>query len=598
MSIVEQSTACEPGVRRDVVVVTLEASTVAETPAAQRAQIALRGDGTSPTTRRVSPGGRLLLVATGGLPATGGQLTVGSGAAPTGAPRERPSRSATPLAPWAEVSISGETARLACDDVGLKHLYVTQGRGWAAASTSALVLGAIAGAEPDAASWAAQALLGFSAGTRTVAAGVERVPAGHEAHLGDGRVRLVARSGTPARGRADDGPQVLREVVGELLEAHPNLGLELSGGLDSRVLLAALPRARRPGRTAMTIGSEHDPDVRVAEDLARRQGLDHHVLPPPDASGLEPSAALAAALASGRRREHAGDALAAWVLDDVESRAPSGPRLTGVNGEFARGFYYPATPRHGPVTGRRVARLARWRMFTNHRAAGWLFDESWLASQQRALMEQITCRLGESGLPWRPATDEYYLRERIPNWAGPGYSHAATQRLVVAPFTSPAFLAWARATPPHRRAESQALATLLASLDPELAALPLADGTTPVELARGTATARSVRVGRRLAAKARQRLRDERRSPTGAATLVPSVCRALRDDAVLAELAEVDFLTAEGLERFAAGEVPVDQPTVSFLVNLLGTRRHLAATSTTPQPLERAGGRADEERTR
>jgi asparagine synthase (glutamine-hydrolysing) len=584
MTLASESDTSQFRGRRDVVVVTLAPTATQEADRwVDSARAALLTGCEDQASYWTSPRGGLAVIATGGLAPTGGPLAVGgsqAGGAPGAIPVTRSGHGQGPdRPPWAALELTGETARFVGDLVGLKHVYVTQGRGWAAGSTSALALARLAGSALDPVSWASQALLGFSVGTRTVATAVARVPAAHDVRLAEGRAHVVARSVTRPQIGSATGADVIRGVVGALLDEHPDVGLELSGGLDSRVLLAALPPEQRGGRAALTIGGADDPDVRIARRLALRFHLDHHVLPPPDAADLEPTVALSTALASGRRREHASDALAAWVLDDVESRAPRSPRLTGVNGEFVRGFYYPATPRHGPVTHARVARLARWRLFANHRAADWLLDGDWLKDHERGVIDLTSRTMRAYGLSWRPATDEYYLRERIPNWAGPGYSHAATQRLVLAPFTSQEFLAWARAMPYEHRAESRALVEALMMLEPALADLPLAAGPTPVAMTRRGALAtvsRSARAGRRLVGKVRQRLRNERRPPTGAATLVPVVTRALRDEVVLEELAGVEFLDRVGLEQFAEGLATPDQPTASFLVNLLGTQRLLA----------------------
>jgi asparagine synthase (glutamine-hydrolysing) len=497
------------------------------------------------------------------------------------------------LPPAARLHLDGRQVRLSTDAVGLKHLYITRGEGWVAASTSALVLGGLRGTPRlDPLTWGALALMGFAVASRTVLADVQRVPAGCDLILTDGRARIEQRDEAVSE-PGGDGASAVRDAVGQLLDAHPDLGLELSGGLDSRVMLAALPRDQRKGRVALTIGSAGDADVVVARQLATRFGLEHHVVEP--ATGPhDPVEALRAVIASGRAREHASDALGARVLDDVEGQAPVGPRLTGVNGEFVRGFYYPGTPRSGPVTRSRVARLARWRMFANHRTATWLFDQHWLEEQERSLVDLATRTLQGYALPWRPATDEYYLRERIPNWAGPGYSHAATQRPVLAPFLHPAFISWARSTPPSERADSRALAGVLASLEPGLADISLAGGPAPADLLRGGPSAaidRGRRFAGKLTDKVRQRLRDERRAPRGAAALLPYVAEGLATSDLGTELRGVDFLDPAALERVAAGAVRLDQPTASLLVNLLGTSRFLDDAS------DRAGHHAPPSRT-
>jgi asparagine synthase (glutamine-hydrolysing) len=492
--------------------------------------------------------------------------------------------------PGASICIGEGQARFLTDAVGLKHLYITSGAGWSAAGTSALVLGAVVGADLDADAIGALALLGFLTGQRTLLAGVERVAAGHDLLLELGRGTPVPHRRSTGTATAAGGPTVVAAAVRRGLEADPMLGLELSGGLDSRVLLAAIPPEERRGRVAMTIGHPGDADVTIASRIAARYGLDHHVLEPLREVPTDPDVALAAAMDAGRARDHAADALAGQVLDDVERRAPAGARLTGVNGEFVRGFYYAGTARTGAVTRQRVERLARWRLFANHRTADWLLQPGQLEVHARSLIDEMAARMAPLGATWRTATDEYYLADRIPNWAGPGYSHGATRRPVVAPFLDPAFLAWARRTPVADRAGSRALAVTLAALDPTLATLPLVGGPRPTELAR-TGAAADVARGRRFAVKAagkvHQRLRNQRRPPTGAAMLVTTVTRALSSTEVAHDLRAVPLLSEEGLARLASPSVALDQPTASLLVNVLGVVRYLtdvARRAETDQP--------------
>jgi asparagine synthase (glutamine-hydrolysing) len=74
--------------------------------------------------------------------------------------------------------------------------------------------------------------------------------------------------------------EALRASVARQCAGPGRLGLPLSGGLDSRALLAALP-PDAPRLPVVTYGTPASDDVRVAGRLARLAGLPHHTIPLP-----------------------------------------------------------------------------------------------------------------------------------------------------------------------------------------------------------------------------------------------------------------------------------------------------------------------------
>ena len=78
-----------------------------------------------------------------------------------------------------------------------------------------------------------------------------------------------------------------------------------------------------------------------------------------------PARARHLAEVASRRLDAATDPLAFAVLQEAEAGLAEVPRLSGLGGEVVRGFYYLPAPMRGFGRDRRVARLARWRMFPN-----------------------------------------------------------------------------------------------------------------------------------------------------------------------------------------------------------------------------------------
>lgn len=467
--------------------------------------------------------------------------------------------------PWAEARLRPDGIEVETDAIGLKHVYVVRAEQWAAVSTSALVLGSLTGGELDDVAWGAMAFMGHAIGRRTIFRGVERLPGRATARLTRGHLE-VTRAPEPSVPAPDTGAEAIRIAVNDCLAAAPDAGIELSGGLDSRVILAALPSAHRRRLRALTLGREGDDDVVVARTIARRLRLDHDVVAV-DATETS-QVALKRVRQSVLAHDGQADGLAEAVLDDVEARAPAGARFTGVNGEYCRGFYYPGLFPGTRVSASSVRRLSRWRIFANHRADSTLFAAGWLREVEDQLLASITGDMHEYGSSLRAASDEYYVHQRLPNWAGPGYSHAAERRLVLAPFLHPAFLAWVNSVPTSERAGSRAMSRTLFELDPWLASLPLAGGLKPVDLGSSGVPA-TYRRGRlwvkKVNAKVNQRIQREGRPAAGTQGLAPAVASAWRNESAHESLSGVGFLGDRFVERCAS---PLDAASLSFLLNL------------------------------
>jgi asparagine synthase (glutamine-hydrolysing) len=486
-------------------------------------------------------------------------------------------------APSAILEVTRERAVFSTDHLGMKHLYWMQGDGYAAVSTSAAVLASLANSGLDELSVAHFALLGFPLGNETMFRDVHKTPGGVDVSLANG-VLTQCQRGAPAGDVARSGPQAISRAVQELLAANPGASIELSGGLDSRLILAALPRAARRNRVAITVGSDDGADVRIARHLAAREGLDHVVIRGATEADDGPDGARRRVEAAARSRDFMANPLASAITDRVETLAPTGPRFSGVNGEYVRGFYYPGTLPWGPISAGNVDRLLRWRMLTNERVAAALFVPGWMAAQARTLADWLRQELAETALPLRPATDEFYLRHRVLGWGGPAYSHAVTQRTVLAPFLHPAFLGWAASTEPTERAGSRAMAAALGVLDPGLADIPLAGGLRPRDLAtRGLLSGgrRATLIGKKAGRKLNQRVSGRRRPPGGVGRLLPHVLRSWAERPPFDGLEGYAFIDQEQLRRWNDDPTGVDASTASFLANLSGATSFLDVVSST-----------------
>ena len=386
---------------------------------------------------------------------------------------------------------------------------------------------------------------------------------------GVARSHLAAPPASAATSLAD----AVRLVVGSL-DDRP-LELELSGGLDSRVLLAAAVATGAPVHRAFTIGGPHDDDRRRAVDLAARTGLQHDIVDPADLDPDDTAALVRLAVAAGTDRGWVANPIDAAVLHWVEDQRGTGAGLSGQNGEIARGFYYRG-PHRLARPNHRVAALVRWRLLANAANDPQLLRPD-LASGRDELVEAAVAEWLDpsSSRRFLESTDDFYLRHRMTRWVGPAYAAAARRHPVVAPFLSVGFVHEALRLSPGERRHSTAMASVAVQLAPELAALPLAHGPAPARLARGTGRAALAGLdGQRRKAwgKVRQRLGGAPARPVGTPVIAAAVasCR----ESLVDLLADDPLLAASGLARARAS---ADARDLAFLLSLAAWRAPDAA---------------------
>ncbi|MGQ0576436.1 MAG: asparagine synthase-related protein [Pseudonocardia sp.] len=464
------------------------------------------------------------------------------------------------------------------DDVGLHHVYGVRGDGWAAVASSPWPLARLAGAPLDEAALGAYRLIGHHLGTATPWRGVEILPAAGRWRLADGRLDALPRAPAapveqvPARVAVGRVAALLRAQVGRVLDEFPDVVLELSGGLDSRILLAAIPRARRRDVAALTLRASASADDAVAGRLAAATGMRRHVVDLDELAALTPAAAHALVHAAAVGYGGVAQPVAMAVLDWAEARAPQEPRLNGQGGEFARGFYHPGQPARPAPTSRLVHRLARWRLFVNDVVDPAVLEPGFAARTGAATLATLERTFAAYRTDWLGACDEFYLDERLRRWVGADVSRSGGRRVVLAPYFHSGVLAAARGLSAEVKRGSAFSARLLAHLDPELAAVPLAGGAAPVDLGRrgpGPAARAGWRTAADVAAKVTARHRGAGRAPLGADLVAQRTVAHWRAHPELLDPVRATGLVDDG--RVAAvlrGEIGASAATVGFLAVL------------------------------
>jgi asparagine synthase (glutamine-hydrolysing) len=473
---------------------------------------------------------------------------------------------------------TGDAVIATTDALGFRHLYYRVGDGWTAVSTSARVLARLAPTALDRDGLAVQSLLGWQLRGRSLFESVTKVPAGGLVEIRDGRIRLGTFTNEPEGERIPLAEAVasmssmLRSYLSAYLDDHPDAVLQLTGGQDSRLLLSAIEPRRRRGLRVVTLGRPDSPDVVIASRLAHRYGMKHEILSVDGLDTLDPDEAYARCAAAAGAIELGADPLAWAALDFAEARAMPGPRISGLGGEVARGFYYLGRDGDGPVTESRARRLADWRMFVNEAVEAPALRQEFRERAREVAHAEVLAALSDGGRSWFEATDELYLGQRMQHWAGATESPVSARRRIVNPMLDDRWIANARALAPEDKAGSKFLARLQIELDAELAGLPLEGRPSPATYAapglrsswrRGTTTV--AKAGRKLG----QRVRRRGRPPVGGEILTRAVTTYWRaHPETVAGLAASEILEPRWLDDVLTGRHEPGPSTVAFLLNL------------------------------
>lgn len=482
------------------------------------------------------------------------------------------------LPTFGAVQRRGTAVTATTDALGFRHLFYREGHGWAAISTSARVLASLAPTTLDRDGLSVQSLLGWQLRGHSLFESVSKLPAGRLAEVRGGRLHVAPFTDQPDDERIPVAEAVasmssmLRSYLSAYLDDHPDAVLQLTGGQDSRLLLSAIDPRRRRGLRVVTLGRRDSPDVVIAARLAHRYGMRHEILSVDGLDTLEPDEAYARCAAAAGAVELGADPLAWAALDFAEARAIPGPRISGLGGEVARGFYYLGRDGDGPVTEAKARRLADWRMFANEAVEPSALRAEFRERARDVAHAEVLAALTEGGRSWSDATDDFYLGQRMQHWAGATESPVSARRRIVNPMLDDRWIATVRALAPEDKAGSRFLARLQIELDADLARLPLEGRPSPATYVtpglrsswrRGTTTV--AKAGRKLG----QRVRRRGRPPVGGESLADALTTYWRAyPETLAGLSESDIIEPRWLDDVLAGRRRAEPGTVAFVLNL------------------------------
>ncbi len=305
--------------------------------------------------------------------------------------------------------------------------------------------------------------------------GIQRLGPGGEACFQSGSI--ARHSNSPWSPSFSDGQGDGSPILSSLLECGFDTGrtpsLGLSGGLDSRLVLAFLEKRGKRDFAAHTLGDSEDPDVKIADTIAGITGLEHqHFSPPaPDVNSLITIL-----------RSYAPQLI---LTEPVTSIARLGFAMTlhsqnklmvdGGFGELSRRQFLNRLVTAGKSAIRsrdslRLMRMMRWRR-------GDIFSHEATEQMEQAVPGEI-----EETLETMPLLHEigienfvdlFSVRTRLPNQAGPEQALLDSEVLNYMPFAQPSFLRNTFATSVSLRSNGRNFKRLIKQLDPRLTRIPL-----------------------------------------------------------------------------------------------------------------------------
>ena len=475
------------------------------------------------------------------------------------------------------------------DALGFRHLYVAQRAKWSGVSTAAYLLASGLDGALDYEALAVQSQLGWQLGQRTLYAGVDKVKPSSMLTISDGQIRtdVFAEDPPPPMLHLDaavaNAARTLRGYLTGYLDDHPDAILQLTGGLDSRILLSAIPPALRRGLRVVTLRVPGVPDLHIAAALSKQFGMHHEVISLDGLADLHHGEAYQRCIAAAIQVDCMSDPLAHASLSFAESRAEAGPRLSGLGGEVARGFYYHGVRTNSLVTRRRAYRLAAWRMFANESLESGALDPNFSSWARNFAMKDVYRILKSAGMPWFAATDALYLAHRMQRWAGVLASAVSMDRRVVNPMLDNRFLRVACGLSTQDKRNARFLSRLLLALDRDLAAIPLDGRPAPSAYAdrslRNTAQllgSDTARLGRKVL----QRIRHVNRPPAGGEIMAAKVVEHWQANPELLDpLRKMDIFAVPWLDGIIEQRVSPRSSSVAFMVNVLAAQ--IAVTTAT-----------------
>ena len=411
-----------------------------------------------------------------------------------------------------------ERAEILTDALGLAQVFCAREGGGVLVSNSAALITAVLGLDsPNPLGVCSFLGLGWAAGASTLNSGVEVLCGGARHTLDSTGLSTRQDFGPqtiPRKRGAPISPAELAErmttITGNAVHSMQRVGCALTGGRDSRVLVALL---RAAGEEALyfTGGPPSSPDVVIASELAKMLGLEHELVHhDPASTSFDWTEAASRFVA-----QNDGLASLLQLPDYIElppSPPPLGVKLWGVGGEIGRTGtgMLTAIATNAPVL-QRSNRVQRKLLGVKSRDDGGVMTREARHELAGYFDRFHHERLAEG---WSPdeIQEAFYTFERVGRWGATGPRRMAVSDDIFGPFASRLFIDYCYSLSSKERFVESAHYRLLSEISTSLRDHRY---DTPFPTPRPWLA--SAMATRQLLIAVRKRLRDRRRTSTVAA---------------------------------------------------------------------------------
>jgi asparagine synthetase B (glutamine-hydrolysing) len=267
----------------------------------------------------------------------------------------------------------------------------------------------------------------------------------------------------------------LQSFINPHIDDSRSLTVGLSGGLDSRLLVALLLSAKRPF-SSYVFGHADEPDVRIARRIAAAERLTqmhfHDPLPSPDE--------CLAQVRSFVVRSGGNSPVSGYIKQRYYGRIHSEQKvlIDGGMAEIARRQFMNRLLKFGrrAILNRRRPPLLPYVSY--HRAP--IFNEETMRDMQRGVEEQLNAVLRNT---WKRDEaslgnflDLLVVRYRFPNYAAYGQRFMDGEIVNYMPFAQPSVIRAALAIPEENRKNGKLFRKLIRRCHPSLTRFPLVKG--------------------------------------------------------------------------------------------------------------------------
>lgn len=307
--------------------------------------------------------------------------------------------------------------------------------------------------------------------------GIERLGPGGHATFKAGSV--VESTNTPwlpsfEPGTTGKALEVLKALMVCVLDHHYTPSLGLSGGLDSRFLLALLTSIRKPGFVTHTFGDHNDPDIWIAESISAALGLPHQRFddPLPDVDTCISSICSFVAQSTLTEPSTSFNKLRYYPKLREQGRL----MIDGGFGEFARRRYLTRVVWFGRSALRSHDSSRLLQLMRSARAD--IFSPEVTRTLEKGARQSLDKALEEmppvEKIGVENFVDLFTVRMRIPNYGGAEQARVDAEILNFMPLVQPSYLRTVFQIPLSLRSNARFTCNTIRSLSPTLTRFPLA----------------------------------------------------------------------------------------------------------------------------